>query len=184
MACWTDYSKELEIKDQETCKSSAFGQSNVTIQLIGQVFEMKASVPSQPTSLTFQEPSQILSFSSPVTDGGSHIQNYEIHIKSESETSVWQNLSKVNVSLFSSHPEVPTNLFGRLGGRFLLRIFARNLVGVSPCSEILVHLSGDLPLMEVPEADISSEFFDQMHTTFFVEHFFFSDHQDAPKVKL
>ena len=86
--------------------------------------------------------------------------------------------------MFASHPEVPTNLFGRLGGRFLLRIFARNLVGVGPYSEILVNLSGDLPLMEVPEAEISSEFLDQMHTTFFVEYFFFSDHQDAPKVKL
>ena len=35
-ACYTDYSKEIEIVPQEQVKSAAFGASNLTIQLIGQ----------------------------------------------------------------------------------------------------------------------------------------------------
>ena len=184
VACYTDYSKELEITDQEQCKSSAFGASNVTIQLIGEVYEMKVLPPSKPTSLSFDQTKQNLSFSGPVYDGGSHIQGYEIHIKSlTSDSSTWQMLAKINVAKFSSQPEVPVQLFGRLGGTFLLRIFARSLVGLGPSSEITVNLIGDLPLLEQAEKEISRTHFELSHATFYVEYFFFSDHYDAPKVK-
>ena len=36
--CYTDYSKEIEILHQEQVKSAAFGASNLTVQLIGQIF--------------------------------------------------------------------------------------------------------------------------------------------------
>ena len=123
LACYTDYSKEIEVIDQEQVKSSAFGASNITIQLIGQIYEILAIKPSAPTSLAFDENLQKLSFAGPVLDGGSHIQFYEIHIRAAAALdSPWQLLSKVKVGKFCSEPEIPPNIFGRLGGEFLVRV--------------------------------------------------------------
>ena len=183
LACYTDYSKEMEVVDQEQVKSSAFGASNITIQLIGQVYEMKAVKSSPPKCLSFNENLQKLSFSSPEQDGGSHIQLYEIHIKPEAnDNSAWQLLAEVKVGKFSDQPELPADLFGRLGGKFQLKIFPRSLVGLGACGEISVFLTGDLPLREDSEMEILSERFELTHLTFYVEYYFFSDHYDAPKV--
>ena len=182
LACYTDYSKEYEALDQERCKSSAFGAGNVTIQLIGQIFEMKVLPPSQPTSVSFDDVKQRLSFSSPDYDGGSRIQFFEIHIKSEF-SSTWQMLSRIEVLKLSPEPDIPSNIFGRLGGRFMVRIFARSLIGLGAFAEIDLLLGGDLPLMGHTEGEISASHYELSHATFYVEHFFFSDHYDAPKVE-
>ena len=117
LACWTDYSKEFESKDQEQCKSSAFGASNVTIQIVGQVYEMLVLKPSPPRELRFDQASQDLHFVSPEFDGGSRIQMYEVHIKkSDSIDDHWQMFRKLEVAKFSSAPIIPPDIFGRLGG--------------------------------------------------------------------
>ena len=88
----------------------------------------------------------------------------------------------MKVGKFCSEPEIPPNIFGRLGGEFQVRVFPRSLVGLGACGEISVTLTGDLPLKEDPQLEIQSSHFELSHVTFYVEYFFFSDHYDAPKV--
>ena len=102
--CYTDYSKEFEALDNEQCKSSAFGASNVTIQLIGQIFELKVLPPSPPTLLAFNFVDQVLTFSKPDEDGGSNIQCYEIHLETEAESDSWFFLRSVGVKKLSQEP--------------------------------------------------------------------------------
>ena len=66
VVCYTDYSKEFEALDNEQCKSSAFGASNVTIQLIGQIFELKVLPSSPPTMLAFNFADQVLTSPNPM----------------------------------------------------------------------------------------------------------------------
>ena len=179
--CWTDYSKELEVQDQESCKSSAFGASNISIQLIGQVYEMRVLPPSSPTLLCYNVTYNSLTFSKPNLDGGSNIQSYEIHLQPEN-TDIWYLYKTVNVRNLSQEPEIPSNLFGRLSGVLNVRVFARNLSGLGLSSEISVRLQGDLPFLPDSQAEISSDRFALKYATFYAEFFFFSDHNDAPKV--
>ena len=179
--CWTDFSKEIEVLDQEQCKSSAFGASNKTIQLIGQIFELKVLPSSAPTLLSFDQTNQILSFSKPYQDGGSNIQDYKLHIKSTDEE-CWFLHSTVKVKYLSQEPDVPNNLFGRLLGSYQIIIFACNLSGLGLPAEMSVMLTGDLPYFPPVDRDVTDSDFDLHHSTFFVEYFFFSDHNDAPKV--
>ena len=94
--CYTDYSKELECGSQEQIKSGMYGASNVTKQLIGQIFEIKVKPPSEPTLVSFDIVSQKILFEKPLLDGGSRIQNYEIHIKSDSGDT-WYFLKLISV---------------------------------------------------------------------------------------
>ena len=180
-ACWTDYSKELEINEQEACKSAAFGASNVTIQLIGQVYELRVLPPTSPTLLSYQEGGNNLLFSKPKLDGGSNIQCYEIHLKSVNEDT-WYLLRSVGVQHLSQEPQIPVQLFGRLGGDFLVRVFARNLSGLGAFAEIAVKLHGDLPFLTQEYDEVSNDQSALKYCTFYAEFFFLSDHNDSPKV--
>ena len=71
--CYTDYSKELECGSQEQIKSGMYGASNVTKQLIGQIFELRVILPSAPISVSFDIVSQTITFEKPLLDGGSRI---------------------------------------------------------------------------------------------------------------
>ena len=51
--CYTDYSREMDLTDQEQCKGEMFGASNITTQLIGQVYEIKVNIPSEPVNLSY-----------------------------------------------------------------------------------------------------------------------------------
>ena len=113
VVCYTDYSKELEVLDQEQCKSSAFGASNVTIHLIGQIMELKVLAPSPPTLLDFDQHNQLLTFSKPDLDGGSNIQYYEVHIMAEDDES-WFLLRTISFKMLSQNPDIPSSVFGRL----------------------------------------------------------------------
>jgi hypothetical protein len=179
--CWSDYSKELEVCGQEQCKTSAFGASNVTIQLIGQVYELLMLPPSCPTNLSFIQES--LTFSKPNLDGGSNIQCYEIHIR-DMPSETWYFYRKVDVRYLSQEPDIPTNIFGRLSGVFQVRIHARNLCGLGEGSELSVEVGGDLPFMPKERDEISAETFLQKYNTFLAEFFFCSDHNDSPKVSV
>ena len=113
-ACWTDYSKEIEINEQESCKSAAFGASNVTIQLIGQVYELRVLPSSSPNLLSFLPGENSLKFSKSNIDGGSNLQLYEIHFQPLNEET-WYFFKSVSVKYLSQEPQIPPNIFGRLG---------------------------------------------------------------------
>ena len=179
VACYTDYSKELELENQEQVKSGAFGASNITVQLLGQVFELKVLRSSAPLLLKFNTISQVLTFTKPEFDGGSNIQSYEIHICKAGQ---WFQYSVIGVKTLSQEPEIPKNVFGRLSGTFDVRVYARNLSGLGSAAEITVKLLGDLPFIPKDELLVTQSMFDLQHITFYVEYFFFSDHNDAPKV--
>ena len=181
-ACWTDFSKELEVHEQEECKSSAFGASNTTIQLVGQVYEIRVVPPTSPTYLDFNQTEKCLTFAKPANDGGSNIQSYEIHIKPDNG-STWFHFQSVRVRKLSQDPELPV-LFGRLGGVYQVRVLARNLCGLGASIETTVKLDGDLPFQPQDHSEILSGSFDQKYCTFFAEYFFCSDHNDAPKVNI
>ena len=181
VVCYTDYSKELEVLDQEQCKSSAFGSSNVTIQLIGQIMELKVVAPSPPTLVAFDCTKQQLTFSKPAQDGGSNIQSYEVHLKSENDDQ-WYLFKTVNAKMLSQEPDIPDSIFGRLSGNFSIRILARNLCCLSLPAEIAVVLTGDLPFSPQTEHEMTAGHFEENHATFYREYYFFSDHGDAPKV--
>ena len=74
------------------------------------------------------------------------------------------------------------DLFGRLTGTFNIRLYACNLCGLSPPSEVTVKLAGDLPFTPQPDQEITDGHFVQKYATFYNEYFFFSDHHDSPKV--
>ena len=179
--CWTDYSKEYSATDQEECKSSAFGAGNVTIQLIGQVYELRVLKPSSPSLLGFNEEENTIKLSKPNLDGGSDIQKYKIHLKAEHQDT-WYEFKTLNMKHLSQDPEIPPNLFGRLAGVFQIRVFAINLVGLGEFAEIKVKLSGDLPFKPEDYTEVSEDCFTLQYSTFYAEFFFFSDHSDAPKV--
>ena len=145
-ACWTDYSKEIEINEQESCKSAAFGASNVTIQLIGQVYELRVLPSSSPNLLSFLPGENSLKFSKSNIDGGSNLQLYEIHFQPLNEET-WYFFKSVSVKYLSQEPQIPPNIFGRLGGGFIVSVFARNLCGLGDYSEVEVELQGDLPFL-------------------------------------
>ena len=67
-------------------------------------------------------------------------------------------------------------------GTHKIRVYAQNLSGLGSPAEINVMLTGDLPYFPSSEAEIMDERFLLHHSTFYVEYFFFSDHNDAPKV--
>ena len=180
-ACWTDYSKELDVAEQEQCKSGAFGASNVTIQLVGQVFELRVLPPSSPNWLCFDQEKKSITFSKPELDGGSNIQSYEIHLKLVAEDT-WFLFKTVKVKNLSQDPDIPPDLFGRLSGVFQLRVYARNLCGLGGFSDILVEVDGDLPFRPQEYSEVLEDSFSLKYCTFYAEYFFFSDHNDAPKV--
>ena len=178
--CWSDYSKELEVNSQEQCKSSAFGASNVTIQLIGQVYELVMLPPSCPTNVKYSVEDRALSFAKPCLDGGSNIQNYEVHIKQD-YSNEWFLFKVIKVQYLSQEATIDKDFFGRLSGKFNVRIHARNLCGLGAGYELNIELDGDLPLIPEDMEEISENSFVQKYATFLVEFFFFSDHNDAPK---
>ena len=178
-ACWTDYSKEIEINEQESCKSAAFGASNVTIQLIGQVYELRVLPPSNPSLLCFLPDKNSLTFSKPDLDGGSNIQLYEIHLQPVN-VETWYFFKSVGVKYLSQEPQIPDNLFGRIRGVFKLRVFARNLCGIGDYSEIELELQGDLTFLTEEHAEVN--LVSPKYCTFYAEYFFMSDHNDAGKV--
>ena len=114
---YSDFSKELELTAQEQCKSEAFGASNLTMQLVGQVCEMKMLPPGPPQNVHFDEESQKITFNQPVNNGGSRIQSYEIHIQ---EDAIWYLLTTIDVGYLSAVPCISDKIFGRLGGQFYL----------------------------------------------------------------
>ena len=175
---YSDFSKELEITGQEQCKSELYGASNQTIQLVGQVFQMTVLPPGPPLNLEFDCTSQRLSFNKPGQDGGSRIQGYEIHIRL---LGTWYHLSKVEVKYLSSDPNIPVNLFGRLGGNYLIRVYSRNLSGLGESAETIVQISGDLPFCPKLENELPQDHFVRKNMTWLAEYFFFSDHGDSPK---
>ena len=181
-ACWTDFSKELEIQAQEECKSGAFGASNTTIQLVGQVWELTVIPPSSPTLAHFNAAEANLTFSKPELDGGSNVQCYEAHIKPQNDE-IWYHFQSVNVKYLSQEPVSPVT-FGRLSGVFLLRVFARNLCGLGAFTETAVNLQGDLPFQKEDYSEFFTSSFKQNYCTFLAEFFFLSDHNDMPKVNL
>ena len=119
-------------------------------------------------------------FEKPEFDGGSKIQCYEAHIKSDT-SDTWYLFSTIEVKYLSSDPSIPENMFGRLGGIFNLRVCARNLSGLGLSSELVIRLNGDLPLRPGLENEFPENHFDEKYLTCLVEYFFFSDHSDAPK---
>ena len=180
VACWTDFSKELEIQEQEECKSGAFGASNTTIQLVGQVYELRVVPPSSPTLVSFNHDEKSITFSKPVLDGGSNVQSYEVHMKPQNDLT-WNHFQSVKVRNLSQEPETPV-LFGRLSGVFHVRVFARNLCGLGSFTQITLELDGDLPFLYQDYSEVLVSDLNQKYCTFFAEFFFFSDHNDAPKV--
>ena len=104
-----------------------FWALNITTQLIGQVYEIKVNIPSEPVNLSYITNTKSIHFEKPKFDGGSRIQQYEIHIKTE-KTDIWYLYQTVNVKTLSSDPQIPENIFGRLGGTFTLRDYAQMLV--------------------------------------------------------
>ena len=81
----------------------------------------------------------------------------------------------------SQEPETPV-LFGRLSGVFHVRVFARNLCGLGSFTQITLELDGDLPFLYQDYSEVLVSDLNQKYCTFFAEFFFFSDHNDAPKV--
>ena len=175
---YSDFSKELELTSQEQCKSSMFGASNQTKQLIGQVYELKVLPPGPPVGLQFDEVNQQLSFQKPTQDGGSRIQVYEVHVKHENS---WFLLLSIEVKYLSSEPEIKEKIFGRLGGQYFLRVYSRNLSGLGEFSEISVNLAGDLPFHPKLEHELPEDHFSKENLTWLAEYFFLSEHGDAPK---
>ena len=139
LVSYSDFSKNLETPSQEQCKSEMYVASNQTIQLLGQVLELKVLPSGPPVKLEFDEVNQKFSFDEPLDNGGSRIQVYEIHI---SQSDCWFYLLSIKVMYLSSIPAIPEELFGRLGGQFKLRVYSRNLSGVGDYSEIIVNLAG------------------------------------------
>ena len=178
--CYTDYSKELELFDQEQCKSEMYGASQMTKQLIGQVLEMTVKPPSAPLSLSYDPTNHNISFEKPSLDGGSRIQCFEVHIKPDG-CNTWYLFKQIEVKYLSSDPVIPDNLFGRLGGTFHLRVYSKNLSGLGAASDLTVDLGGDLPFRPKLENELTANHFEEKYVTFLVEYFFFSDHSDAPK---
>jgi hypothetical protein len=175
---YSDFSKELELKGQEVCKSEAFGASNVTIQIVGQVFELKVLKPGPPCRVHFEQESQALTFDEPNLDGGSRIQCYEVQIK---ELDTWYILLRIGVQNLSSKPKIPDKMFGRLGGEFCLRVYSCNLAGLGDFCEISVNLDGDLPFLPKSEHEIPENHFVTQNLTWLAEFFFLSNHGDVPK---
>jgi hypothetical protein len=155
-----------------------FGASNLTKQLIGQVYELKVLKPGLPVRLQFDQVTQTLSFEKPQDDGGSRIQHYEVHIR---ESDTWYILLTIGVKYLSSDPNIPEKIFGRLSGQFCVRVYSCNLSGVGDFSEIAVNLIGDIPFHPKLEHEIPEHHFVNKHLTWLAEYFFLSDHGDVPK---
>ena len=177
---YTDFSKELEIKSQEVCKSEAFGASNHTIQIVGQVYELRVLKSGPPINLHFNYEKQTILFQRPKIDGGSRVQRYEVHIR-EVETETWYILLIIEVQYLSSEPKIPEKIFGRMSGIFMLRVYSCNLVGVGDFGEILVDLNGEVAFLPKVENLIPENHFVMKNLTCLLEYFFLSDHGDMPK---
>ena len=178
IVAYSDFSKELELTGQEQCKSELYGASHQTIQLVGQVYELRVLPPGPPLNLVFHQTDQKLSFEAPKMNGGSRIQLYEVHVMYES---IWYHLLSVDVKYLSHDPSIPVNMFGRLGGLYNVRVYSRNLSCVGEFAEIVVELSGDLPFCPKLKHHIPPDHYDRKNLTCLSEYFYFSDHSDAPK---
>ena len=137
--------------------------------------------PRAPTLISFNQNSQSLTFSGPDQNGGSNIQCYELHMKSNQGNS-WFLYNRVEVKHLSQEPDIQSKTFGRLMGTHKIRVYGQNLSGLGSPAEINILLTGDLPYFPSTAAEITNERFLLHHSTFYVEYFFFSDHNDAPKV--
>ena len=93
----------------------------------------------------------------------------------------WFHFQSVKVKNLSQEPETPV-LFGRLSGVYHVRVLARNLCCLGAFTQITLELEGDLPFLYQDYIEVVASDFSQKYCTFFAEFFFFSDHNDAPKV--
>jgi len=115
----------------------------------------------------------------PEWDGGGRILDYRVHLKPV-DGQDFVVFKVVQVLHLSEWPKLEDNFFGDLGGKFILRVVARNRVGCSTSDTILVDLKGTKALSSTLEVVDDEEY--NSYSTSWEEHLFIGEHKCVPKV--
>jgi len=173
---YSDFSKEYEHERAESTKSEKFGLSNITMMLLPVVIEYPTQVPTPPQELRWD--GQSLYFVPPKWDGGGRILEYKVQLKPV-DGQHFLVFKVVPVLYLSEWPNLEDNFFGDLGGKFILRVVARNRVGCSNSDTILVDLKGTQGLSSTLEVVEDEE--PTSYSTSWEEHLFIGEHKGVPK---